>query len=318
MSGLLAMTVATMLAVVPVGQTAEGGSTESTAERAAAAAERAAVAAEQAAKAVEKIAAELERRGGAVPVDAATPVATPAVAPAVIQPEWTGSIGASLISLQGNAESLTTSGIATVQRKTENWVISGKLVGSYGQSRPSGETESQVVALNGLAQGRVDRRFTPTVSSYGVLGLETDHLKSIEYRALGEVGAGIVWVERAEKDFQALMLRTDLAVRYAQESRFQYYPTRQDVEDITLIAPKLGVSFRYGLSKDISFVEEAEVLLNIAGDFRVLVSSTSKLTTRLIENVSLGVGFQITHDSLPAAGKVPTDSALTVGVEVGF
>lgn len=305
-------------AETPAEQLDPDASTDPSVDRAVRAAERAAEAAEQTAKAVERIAAELERqRGSAAPAAAAVVVvAEETAAPPAV--EWTGAIGASLISLTGNADTLTVSGLAAFERKSESWILGFKAVGAYGQSRGSGEVESQVVALNALGQVRVDRRFTDVVSAYGLVILETDHLRSIEYRTSVEAGAAIVWVDQKAENDRALFLRTDLAMRYADESRQQYYPTREDLDDIRLVAPKLGASFRYSLSKDVAFVEDAEVLLNILGDFRMLFTSTSKLSARLIENVSLGVGFQITHDSAPAEGKVPTDTALTVGIEVAL
>lgn len=296
--------------------TAAQAAEDATVDRAVRAAERAADAAEQTAKAVDRIAAELERQRGEAPAPSAQTAAT--AAPAKPNVDWTGAIGVSLISLTGNSESLTLSGIAAFERKTPDWIFGVKVVGAYGQSRPTGETESQVVAMNGLAQARLDKRFTQVVSGYGLLILETDHLKSIEYRGSAEAGVGIVWVDQKSENDRAMFLRTDLAMRYAEESRQQYYPVPENLDDIRLVAPKLGASYRYSLSKDVAFTEDAEVLLNILGEFRFLFTSTSKLSARLIDNVSLGVGFQITHDSLPAAGKVSTDTALTVGIEVAL
>lgn len=234
------------------------------------------------------------------------------------QPQWNGGFGVSLISLTGNSESLTTSGVGTIEWKSEDWILAAKAAGAYGRSRASETRISEVVALNALAQARLDRRFSKTLSSYVLAGVDTDHLKSIEYRPFGELGASVIWLERQSGDDTTLFLRTDLAGRYAYESRFQYFPTPANLDDITLLAPKLGLSFRYKLNENISLSEDAEVLFNVLGDFRFLMTSTTKLGARLMQNLSLSVGFQVTHDSLPAAGKVPTDTALTVGVDLTF
>ena len=52
------------------------------------------------------------------------------------------------------------------------------------------------------------------------------------------------------------------------------------------------------------------------GAGRVVVNSTSKLSSRLTESLSFGASFQVNHDSEPAAGKVPTDTILGLTVEV--
>ena len=193
-----------------------------------------------------------------------------------------------------------------------------RVAGAYGQSRLGEGDEATVVALNALGQVRGDRRFTHIAAAYVLGGAETDHVKSIEYRALGEGGAAITWLERKEGDLLKLLLRTDLAVRYQYESRYQYYPVPLDIEDVNLVAPKLGIGFQYALNQYVTFVEEAEVLLNILGDSRVLVSSLTRLNARMTDSVAMSVGFQIKHDSAPAEGRVPTDTILSIGVETTF
>ena len=44
----------------------------------------------------------------------------------------------------------------------------------------------------------------------------------------------------------------------------------------------------------------------------------TKLSSRLTQAMTLGVGYTVAFDSRPAAGKEKTDSALTALLEVGF
>ncbi|MHB8873844.1 MAG: DUF481 domain-containing protein [Myxococcaceae bacterium] len=177
---------------------------------------------------------------------------------------------------------------------------------------------AEVVALNAGVQLRGDYRASQMVTGYLKIGLETDHVKSVEARELVEAGSGITWVEEKDGDKVRLMLRTDLGVRYSHETRFQYYPTPPPLAGVDMVAPRLGLAFRYALSHGIIFTEDAEVLPNVLGDGRVLVNSTSKIAARLTESLALGVSFVVNHDSLPAPGKVPTDTALTVGLELAM
>ncbi len=227
-------------------------------------------------------------------------------------------MGLALISLTGNASTLTFSGTGSATRKWESWALGLKAFGTYGQSRPPESTESQVTALAAGAQVRGDRSLTKTVSAYLSTGGEANHVKSIEFLGFGEGGAGIVWVERAEGDLQKLLLRTDLGLRYAREYQFQYYPEPLDLPDRDLLGPKVGAVLKYALSKDIAIAEEAELLASLLGPSRLLFSSTTKLSSRLTESVTLGVAFTLNSDSLPAPGKVSTDTALIVGLEVAL
>jgi putative salt-induced outer membrane protein YdiY len=298
------------------------------AERAAAAAESAATAAQEAAKASERMATAVERLTEALahpaPVPAAALPAAPQKgdAPAVVEDPWTGSVGLGLISLSGNASTLTFNGLVSAQRKTREWIYGVRAQAVYGRSRlPATATEperAQVVALGASLQVRGDRRFTEVVSGYLLAGAETDHIKSVELRGLGEAGTGILWWDEKSADGRESSLRTDLAFRFLRETRFQYYPLREDLPDVDLGGPRLGVALRYGISKDVLFTEEAEAVPNVLGDARLLINSQSKLTARLTETLALATSFLVQYDSAPAVGKVSTDTALSVSIEVGF
>jgi putative salt-induced outer membrane protein YdiY len=122
-------------------------------------------------------------------------------------------------------------------------------------------------------------------------------------------------VSEKEGELERMLLRTDLAFRYANESRFQYYPTPMSLPGATLYAPKLGVAFRYAFSNEVKFLEDAEVLTNVGGSSRVVVNNLTKLTARLVKSLSASLGFTVNFDSAPAPGKKSTDTALSVGLE---
>lgn len=299
-------------------RTAEGP--EASAARAALAAEAAAKAARSMAESSERIATALERMStpGAVPV---APELAPAAEPPAVDASaagWTGSLGLHFIALTGNASTLTASTNAALERKSDNWIYALRASGAYGQAQTTESDEAAVTALQGVLQLRGDRRFGKTASAFLLAGAETDHVKSIEVRGYGEAGLGLIWIDDVQGTLERAFFRTDLALRVGQEYRFQYYPTPLDLDDIPIAAPRFGVTFRYALSDEIRFIQQAEILPNLIGNNSVLVSSTSKLTARLIDPISLGVGFRVDHDSRPAPGKVPTDTQLTVGIEVAI
>ncbi len=242
------------------------------------------------------------------------------VAPAPVT--WAGTVTLGFISLTGNADTQTFSAAGAFQRKSPDWIWGFKASGAYGRATPATGGDAQVTAMMGSLEARGDRRFSDTLSLYLLLGLDADHLKSIEGRPIAELGVSQIWFDQKIGDFQKSTLRTDLGVRAGREYRFQYYPTQQDLPDVDMLAPRVGVFYRYAFTKDVIFTEEASALVNVinSGDTsgRTLLTSVTKLSSRLVGSLSLGVGFAVNHDTQPPPPKVKTDTALTVGLEVGI
>ncbi|WP_275439009.1 DUF481 domain-containing protein [Archangium violaceum] len=303
--------------------------TTSAAERAAVSAERAAAAAERSAEANARMAEAIKllAEGIARTAPAAEQPATPET-PAEKKEEakkdvWDVTVGLGLIFITGNASTVTFNGLATAERKTEHWIYSVKATGVYGESRPPGVAgevapESQVNALAAALQIRGDRRFTEKVSGYLLASGDTDHVKSIEFRGAGEAGVGIIWWDEKRKDGGDAFLRTDLAFRYARELRFQYYPTRMDIPDVSLGGPRFGAAFRYGITKDVAFLEELSVLPSLIEGSRLLVNNQTQLNVKLTKALAISTTFLLQYDSEPAEGKVPTDTSLSVSLAVTF
>ncbi len=232
--------------------------------------------------------------------------------------EWKGTVGAGLIYVDGNAFGLTGNLAAAAERKSEDWILSGRASATYGEARASGETDRKVSAYAAGLLLRVDRRFTPRLAAYVLGTVETDHVKSIEWRPGGEAGVAYAWIDSKDGD-QAVLLRTDLGFRVSQEYRFQYYPTplRPEQPDLFL-APRLGVAFRYQFAKDTLFTEDLEFLPNVNGPARYLANSISKLGAKLTAALQVGLSFTVSYDSAPAAGKKRTDTVLAMTLDYLF
>lgn len=296
-------------------------------EKAAASAQRAAEAAQLAAEAAAKSAVAAEKAASTPAAALATTAAAgsaakPADAPKLPDPSktstWTGLVGIGLIALTGNSEAVTFKGTAALERKTESWIYGVKASGVYGQSRATGAVDSEINALAAAIQARGDRRFTPTLSGFVLAGEETDHLKSIEHRPYGEGGFSLQWWDVKEGEFQKSAFRTDLGFRYGHEFRFQYYPTAGALPGVDIIAPHAGALLRYGISKEIIFTQDADLLANLVGAARLLLTTNTKLAARLTDAVSIGITFSVAYDSVPAPARKSTDTSLSVGIEVGL
>jgi putative salt-induced outer membrane protein YdiY len=287
------------------------------AQRAAAAAEKAAQAAAVAAEAALKAAEAAARISAVLPARFEVPA--PPAPPAASAPKaaaWSGTVGLGFISLTGNARTVTFNTTGAAERKTERWIAGAKLYGSYGQNRPADSSDYETVALAAGGALRLDRRFGERYSAYVLGGADMDHVKSVELRSTGEMGASVTWVDAGGDSGWKTTLRSDLGFRVAHERRFQYYPVDLALPDETLYAPRAGLAFKYAISKDVLFTEDAEVLPNVVGDSRVLVNSISKIATRLSRALAFGVAFTVNHDSAPAPAKVETDTALALTLDV--
>jgi hypothetical protein len=260
-----------------------------------------------------------------LPLALAALLAAPAALAEDPKPDvWTGTAGAGLILLTGNADSISSSLAAAAQRKAGDWAFSTKLNGAYGKARSEKGAPYQTAALAGSVQLRADRKITDGLTGFALGGVDTDHVAAIEYRAYGEGGLGYAWIDRKDDAAgSALLLRTDLGFRYAEESRWSYYatssdPTPGDRPDVTLAAPRLGAAFRWQPHKGVAVTEDAEVLSNVSGDARWLSKSVTKLTTSIVGTAVFGVTYTVNYDSAPVPGKVHTDTALGLTLEAAF
>jgi hypothetical protein len=234
------------------------------------------------------------------------------------QPAWSTTVGLGLISITGNARSTTATLTAATERKSAAWIFGAKAFATYGRSRPVGAEEDEQVAEAAGLTLRVDRSFGKRYSAYAIGALDGDHVKSIELRSAGELGAAAIWIDSGTDEGWRTLFRTDLGFRIAEERRWQYYPTAADLEDETLYAPRLGLALKFARGKAVVFTEDAEVLPNVVGDSRVLVNSVTKLTSRLADALALAVAYTVAFDSRPAPGKVETDTTLAVTLETTF
>jgi hypothetical protein len=279
------------------------------AQKAAEAAERAARAAERAAEAVQAI---LQKEEAKPPLPAA-----PAAAPPNASSPWKGTAGLSLIWLAGNSNALAFNAGGSAEKRWGLWGLGLKGYAAYGVTTTQGGQPAQVNALAAGAKVRGDRS-VDEVTLFIAAGGDTNHVKSVEFVGFGEAGAGLVWIQRKEADFERVFLRTDLSAHYEHETDFQYYPTPGALPWRQLLGPRISGVFRYGLKKDILFSQDAEVIPNILGDPRVRLNANTKLASRLTETLSMNVSFQLQYDSVPPPTKVAADTALTVGMELAL
>ncbi len=291
----------------------------SAADRSAAAAERAALAAEKAAEAAMRIA----------DLVAPLPPAAAAAAPDDKKDKWIGNLGVGLTFITGNSQTLTMTGSAAADRKWEVWSLGIRANGAYGLANPdtNATAVAGITARRASATIRADRSFGTGFAALFVLaGSEFDHMKNVESRSIGELGAGLTFFQKKEADFEKLYLRLDLAMRAGYETRFQYFPTPAsvDVYGIIILAPRIAATFRWSFNKDVRLTEELEFIPFLLSPTlgRLLINNNTKLSAKLTEGLALTTSVLVNFDSMPPkAGMLDrktTDVALTVGLDANF
>ncbi len=286
--------------------------------RAVQAAERAALAAQKAAEATQRIAhqKDLSEQDSAEPVEEEKLVKAPA--------SWTGSAGISLIALFGSANSITVQTSMNAARETRNWISQFTAAGTYGQTSEQGG-KTKIVAMDSKVSLRGDYRFSMKYSGFILVGLEADHIRSIEARPYEETGLSIIWLDKTEKDFVKARIVTDTAFRFGREMRFQYYDSSfnrvpENLPDEPIVAPSFRASARYALDKNVVLTQEVDVQYTaiVVDKTRTQANSKTKLTARLISSLGVAITYNVNYDSRPAPGKQSRSSTLSLGLETSF
>ena len=289
------------------------------AERAAIAAEKAAAAAQAAAEAAMRIANAVAPQPNAIEV-----------VPEKKKDVWIGNVGVGLTFITGNSQTLTLTGNASADRKWEKWALGIRLNGAYGLANPdtNATANTSITARRGMGTVRLDRAVVDSFATiFALAGEEFDHMKNIETRSIGELGAGLTFFNKKEGDLEKFYLRLDLAMRAGYETRFQYFPVPNRAADygIVILAPRAAITMRWSFSKDVRITEELEfipfLLQPAAG--RLLLNNLTKLNARLTETLSVNTSILVNFDSQPPLGadglaRKTTDTAMTVGVEANF
>ena len=249
---------------------------------------------------------------------AQAPVATAPGASPAAESTLSGTVSLGVATFTGNSESTTLSFGAAMTRKTPDWIYGFKASGAYGRSRDPNNGVESTNALNASGAVRVARRFSQLVAVYLEGIVDTDHLKSIEWRPAGEGGISLQLVDEKDGDFQTRSLRVDFGFRGGYEYRFQYYPVPLNLEDQTIAAPKGGVAIRYAVSREVILADELNLLVNLPDGPRLLLTNVIKLSTQLYKMLAFSVSYGISEDSGPPPGKKNLDTTLMLALEMTY
>ena len=247
----------------------------------------------------------------------------PPEAPPKPPSKWVTNVTGGLTWVTGNVTSFAFVGNASTTRKVDKTIFVAKASAGYGEKLidPSVGPNEVLLYQMGLS-AQFDYRFTPLISAFLGAGIDADHVKSVEHREYGDAGLGVLWLDAKEgpagKQYQKVLLKTDLNIRVQPESRFQYYPVPRQLDDSLLVGPRLAGVFGYAVNATTTFGEELELLPNVLGQPRLLVNSLTKVSVGLSTLLALNASFAAKFDSQPAEGKKPIDTVLSLGLEANF
>jgi hypothetical protein len=242
---------------------------------------------------------------------------------AVVEKEpgpWTGSAALGFALSAGNTESLTVTWNLLLDYRTSawEWTLEAEGLVARADVPAEGGGDAREVAHAYSLDTRLEKRFTPLLGAYALVGGLVDHPAAIELRLDGELGAAFTALEREGNEVQDWLLRIDLGLHYSNESRREYYAGERDLEDVDLLSPGIGLTFKCPVGERAKFYQFAQVLPDVFDSSRVRFASKSTLATFLTERLALNAHLEVDFDSDRAAGKKDTDVVLTFGAEYDF
>lgn len=233
---------------------------------------------------------------------------------------WTGTAAVGFALSAGNAESLTVDWNLLLDYRTDawEWTLEAEGLVARADVPAEGDDDATEVAHTYSLDTRLEKRFTPLLGVYGLVGGLVDHPAAIELRLDAELGAAFTVVDREGNEKQDWLLRIDLGIHYSDESRHEYYAGDRDLEDVDLVSPGVGLTFKCPVGERAKFHQFAQILPDFWSSTRVRFASKSTLATFLTERLALNGHLKVDFDSDRAAGKEDTDVILTFGAEYDF
>jgi hypothetical protein len=229
---------------------------------------------------------------------------------------WSYKIGLSGSSISGNASSYALKADADVEGHWRKWNTEGHLTTAYAETEPT-TGPVQHTASRGEAYARGQRNYNPILGIYVLPGAMFDRVSNVAWQLYGESGLSLMWFEHKQAGYLRSRLRTSLGARYTREHRRQYYPTVAEVPlpYRNIYGPTLTGNFRFGLSRNATFSEDAELYQDAQNSADLRVTSATSLSAQINQRVGLTVSYKIRYyGNNGAIGRKTTDTELSAGL----
>jgi putative salt-induced outer membrane protein YdiY len=221
-------------------------------------------------------------------------------APAEPAPLWSGQFDASLLMATGNSDTraLGVGGVAFYNRVP--WHLEGKA------SFTSASSEGIATARRLLSSLRLERDLGSWWGVYGGVGYARDTFAGYTGQTTIEGGALYRAIVQPK---HLLTLTAGLA---------QTFEQRLVPPDENFLGGKAGLNYRFRISENAEFVEEAGMLWNfeVASDWRFV--NTAALTAQVTKTIGIKLANDLFYRHAPIAGFETTDSVLRAGIVAKF
>lgn len=216
-------------------------------------------------------------------------------------PTWSGQLDASLLAVTGNSDTRALGFGAVAFYNANRWRVEAK--GSF----TSAATDGIATARRTLTSLRVERDIGTWWGVYGGLGWARDTFAG--YTSQTTIEGGVMY-RAIVQPRHVLTLSGGIAQTF--ESRLP-----PEVNE-NFLGAKAGLNYRYRISDNAEFFEDAGMLWNfeISSDWRF--SNSAGITAQVTKNIALKVANELFYRHQPISGFESTDSVLRAGIVAKF
>lgn len=224
---------------------------------------------------------------------------------------WTLLSGAHFESVSGNASAINGGLDSSASGNWRQWGTDLKLSFAYGKIYGTPDSDQKPTAFNFDARARGERKYTPILASYALVGFLMDRVASIQDQEYAETGLSGTWIDATVGDYVQQRLRTGVGFRVTREARANYYPPTPVPEADRLkwiYAPAVNVSYRYGFTPHAFVTEEATFLFDVETGHDVRITSETALNMQLNDAITVALLYKVRYLGQPADGRKSTDT----------
>lgn len=210
---------------------------------------------------------------------------------------WSGSIEAGLSKTTGNSNETGT--LLQVDTQREGLTTRHRINALLDRQKSDGT----LTRNRSLANYQLNRKFSDTLSVYGLAGWERDRFAGYRDRFTQSLGVGF---QVLQNDAMSLSLDAGPAFRQV---------TFIDGTSENAIAARGSLAYRWDILPTLVFRQDASAIMDNSNTF---ISNTS-LTTKLIGALSARLSYNVVHESDPLEDTLKkTDTAMRVSVVYSY
>lgn len=210
---------------------------------------------------------------------------------------WTGNAEIGGYLTTGNTQNIGASGAFNVQRETLRWRHKLRLAIDYQESLGVVNREHYLAAYE------PNFKFSPRGYVYGAAQYESDRFLGYRDRYSTSLGAGYNAIKKGN-----VTLDVELGPAFR-------HTTYTDANVESSLAARGSLDFDVKLSRAVSISQDASAYLQ---RYNSTVTSATALNAKLIGPLAAKFSYSVQYESMPAAGRVSTDTTSRAALVYSF